>query len=85
MGHYDSCYEADNKAIVKKKKQFVVVLSYKSPHMGGFWTQIEGKSIKETLILLEAHIEESLKVNKHIHVYEIHAIKFHFKYIDIIS
>ncbi len=85
MGHYDSCYEADNKAKVKKEKQFIVVLSYKTPHLNGNWAQLQGKSIREVLKKLDRHVKECLRINKHIHVYEIDEIKFHFKYIDIIS
>lgn len=66
----------------QKEKQFVVVLSYKSPHIGGNWTQIEGESIEEVLKKFDRHVKESLKINKYIHVYEIDEIKFHFKYIE---
>lgn len=68
-----------------KRKQFVVVLSYKSPHMGGYWTQIEGKSIKEVFKKLGNHIKKSLEINEHITYYMIDEIKFYFKYVDIIS
>lgn len=76
MGHYDSCYEADE----RNKKHFIVIMGYKTPHLKG-WGRIEGNSIADVWDKLNNHILDAYRINGFTGVYCIDEIKFYFRYI----
>jgi|GEM_PF-6707378 len=76
MGHYDSCYEADE----KQKKHFVVVMDYKTPHLKG-WGRVEGDSIADVWDKLNNHVLKAYQTDDFKGVYDIDEVKFHFKYV----